>query len=168
MKRKTKIFISVSLIFITGVITGICTGVYIAHERIATFKDMGNAQRKKFMLQHISHKLDLSNEQKLKIKPLIEELQSLSPIKKDSTKQLYKSLKNIIEADSFDEKNYRKTYREIALIREDYAIRQALVKRKIYSLLTESQKENFGPFLMGFRGQNGKQNTKRMKWHGGK
>lgn len=153
MKRKTKIITSVIIIFIAGIIIGICAGMLMAHQRISAFKDMRAQKRYKFMMQHLSHKLSLTDKQKSQIRPLILSFNKPPKIDSEKIKALVREQKALIESEHFDEQKFRKLYKQISAVKEDIAVKQALIKRQVYDLLTDEQKKKFETLFQRPRGK---------------
>lgn len=95
----------------------------------------------KQMWSQMFGQLGLLNAQKEQIKPLMEKIKELSAGDKEQFKNYFESQKALIEADEFDEEAYRANIREAAQIKEDIAVKQALIKREIHAILTPVQKQ---------------------------
>lgn len=152
MKRKSKTIIVISAVFIAGVITGVCGGAFFAHQRIKSFRKMGHEQRREIMMKRVFEKLDLTEDQKSQVAALIDSIQQVTTSQRSQCKAIFREQKMLIEADEFDEAAYRINLQKVAVLKEDMAVKQALIKREIHALLNEKQKKLMDKYFKKLKG----------------
>jgi len=140
MTCKTKVIIAATLIYITGIITGICIGTFSAHKNISMIKRAKGGRRHGFMMKNVFDKLSLTDEQKAIIEEQLSSLKDIPHKNFEHFKTQREAQKALIDAEEFDETAFRENCRKSAKMKEDLSVKHALAKRKIRLCLTDEQK----------------------------
>ncbi len=73
--KKLKIFVGIAMFFIVGALSGsIGTGIYVRY-KIDQYIKNGSPLTKYYLMNHVIHKLDLSNDQKIEFEKVVNKIQ---------------------------------------------------------------------------------------------
>ena len=85
-------------------------------------------------------RLNLSDEQKSKVKEITESMQSDAKVFKEQLNKIKEAQHALAKADNFDEAAFRANCKLIAKMKEDNAVKKIMIKQKMLSILTDEQR----------------------------